>query len=91
MSLVETVKQEKPLISATLKTVISPICFIKSLEKIIFYKKQKSLHSALCRRFLMKTDKNIAGLPSESLKIPEFYVNPDNPTTNIKKRENKTM
>ena len=39
----------------------------------------------------MKTDKNIAGLPSESLKIPEFYVNPDNPTTNIKKRENKTM
>jgi len=39
----------------------------------------------------MKTDKNIAGLPSESLEIPEFYVNLGNPTTNIKKRENKTM
>ena len=35
--------------------------------------------------------KNIAGLPSESLEIPKFYVNPGNPTTNIKKRENKTM
>lgn len=39
----------------------------------------------------MKTEKHIARLPSESLEVPEFYVNPGNPTTTIKKRINKKM